>query len=663
MAPSRLTDRSRALVREALGVLGKRNLVLGLFDPSYPGAPEDDPGCGSPYRRGGRELLRFASQLGFTGLQLGPQGQTSEDNPSPYDSTLFGRSFLSADLEELSRPDGPWGALLPPSVLEAVVRGRPEGSGARAAHGYAYRALASALRRAWESLHAPGGAPGRFPHAELAAFTAAHRDWLEREALYPVLCREHGAPYWRDWRAADGTPHPDQRLWAPAPGEEAAQGARRAALLARHADALGFHAFCQFVLHGQHGRLRELTRARGLKLFGDLQIGYAAQDVWAYRGLFLPDYLMGAPPSRTNPDGQPWNYPVLDPALLGTPQAPGPALRLVQARMARALEAYDGVRIDHPHGLVDPWVYRADAAGQGDTAAVQAGARLRSSPHLAVHPRLAPFALARPGQLNPDPRVPRHADDWVVALEEGQVAAYAVLVDAVVAAARAHGRAREDLVCEVLSTQPYPLARVMARHGLGRFRVTQKADPHRPADVYRSENAEPPDWVMVGNHDTPPLARVLASLRERPGAWEAQAQMLAERVCPPGARAAGGPARLAAALATSPRRMAEAKFADAFACRAENVFVFFTDLWGHTEVFNAPGTVGAHNWSLRLPPDFEADYLARLEAGEALNLPRVLALALEARGADATAEGARLCAALHAEARLLEPGLPQASRP
>jgi hypothetical protein len=47
---------------------------------------------------------------------------------------------------------------------------------------------------------------------------------------------------------------------------------------------------------------------------------------------------MGAPPSRTNPEGQAWNYPVLDPdqfversSEMGS-SAPGPAMRMLMAR-------------------------------------------------------------------------------------------------------------------------------------------------------------------------------------------------------------------------------------------------------------------------------------------------------------------------------------------
>ena len=41
------------------------------------------------------------------------------------------------------------------------------------------------------------------------------------------------------------------------------------------------------------------------------------------------------------------------------------------------------------------------------------------------------------------------------------------------------------------------------------FRVTQKASLVHPEDGYRGENANPGDWIMIGNHDTAPLRAVI----------------------------------------------------------------------------------------------------------------------------------------------------------
>lgn len=640
-----MADRQR-LIADALRALGVRNLVLGIQDPSFPSTEGEDTGRGSPCSEGGKRFLRFLRDLGFNGVQLGPQGQTSESNPSPYDGTIFSRNTLSIALPGLAE-DPRWGGLLHRERVASIVASKPPGSRCKVQHRYAFRAQREALREAFEAFatrRARGGsAPGDVVASiaeRLDAFRQRHEGWLTRDALYEQVCREHEGAHWRSWARA-GEASIDQRLWSPDPGEELACERRRQELVTRYAGEIERYAFCQLIAHEQHDELRAVTAGLGLKLYGDLQIGYSEQDVWSYQSVFLRSYLMGAPPSRTNPEGQAWNYPVFDPDQYfdGPARAPGAVLRLLSARMDKLFSEFDGIRIDHPHGLVCPWVYRA---GAPDTlAAVRGGARLFCSPNLPDHPGLARYAIPEEAQINYS--APRHADDWVRDLTADQVRRYGALFDAVTASARKNGRPVADLVCEVLSTLPYPLARVLKEHGLGRFRVTQKANLRDPADVYRSENAAPEDWIMVGNHDTKPIWLLVDQWWET-GAARGQAEYLAARLLPDGA----GRTALFAELTTDPGALAQAKFADLFASRAENVMIFFSDLLGVKEVFNSPGVVNDANWCLRVPNDYEEDYAEKLAHNGALNLPKVLAMAIRARGGDFTAGRRELIEGLEA---------------
>ncbi|RKH08792.1 4-alpha-glucanotransferase [Corallococcus sp. CA053C] len=645
-----MPDSHRALITEALEALGVTRWVLSLHDPSFPDLPGEDLGRGSPYSEGAARFLAFARDLGFTGIQLGPQGQTTAHNPSPYDGTLFSRNTLNVALAPLTDPHGPWGALLSRDTLARFVSGMPERGGPDARYHFACHSQAQALQEVWDTFRrerARADAPGAIVSLarRFAAFREEHRAWLEPDALFDVLGEQKHTPDdWRGWaESLDG------RLFAPRPGEEAQAEARIRELLTLEADAVEQYAFRQFLVAEQHGVLRERAAGWGLKLYGDLQIGFSPRDAWARQGLFLRAYFMGAPPSRTNPEGQPWNYPVLDPEQYVAPdgKTPGPVLRFMEARLGKMLSEYDGLRIDHPHGLVCPWVYRAGS--QDPLRAVQGGARLFSSPDLPDHPELSRYALVAPEQL--DRSQPRHADGWVKSLTPEQVRRYALLFDTVVRAARERGRAREDVLCEVLSTLPFELSQVMARDGLGRFRVTQKADLNNPADVYRSENVAPEDWVMVGNHDTKSLWRLV-------GEWQwkhvlrAQADYLAWRLHPE----AEGREAFADQLAKDPGLLAQAKVADLFASRAHSVMVFFADLLGMPETYNAPGTIDARNWSLRIPQDWTRQYAQRLRAGAALNLPQVLALALRAGGAEARTRQADLLARLDRAASQLRWG-------
>ena len=475
-----------AAIDAGLARLGVRRLLLAIHDSSFPSDPDEDLGRGTSASAAAHRLLAYARDLGFTGIQLGPQGQTSRGNPSPYDGAIFTRHTGNISAQT-------WRALAGDAAVERwLVPGGP------AQHAHAFDAAAA-----------------------LAAQT----------------------------------------------GADTAQ-----------------------LTHDEHVRVRARAQALGLALYGDLQVGYAVEDVARHAAAFLTELHMGAPPSRTNPEGQAWGYPVLDPE-----QYAGAAGALVQARADAAFAAYDGVRVDHPHGLVCPWVYASD---------VKVGTRLFDSPD-----RLPRYAIARQDQL--DPTQPRHADGWVTDLDEAQVDRYAALFAILVASAVRHGRDPRDLSCEVLSTMPLPLARVLRRFGLGRWRVTQKADLANARDVYRLENAAPEDWVMIGNHDTAPI---FALLRE-PARRDAWARHLAARL------ALRQPERLA-----DPHFLATAMLAELFASRAENVMIFFADLFGLEERFNTPGVISDDNWTLRLPPDF-----ARLRG---IDIPLAIELALQVDGAE-----------------------------
>src|SRR6185436_1012194 len=116
-------------------------------------------------------------------------------------------------------------------------------------------------------------------------------------------------------------------------------------------------------------------------------------------------------------------------------------------------------------------------------------------------------------------------------------------------------------------------------------------------DVYRSDRAAPADWIMVGNHDTPPLAEVVARWHGTPEAAR-RAAYLTERLAP-------GDAALAARLERDPSAMATALLAELFVGPARHVQIFWPDLFGLREIYNRPGVVDDANWTLRVPADFE----------------------------------------------------------
>lgn len=534
-------------IREALRVLGIERLALGVHDANFPGDADEDLGTGTPNGRGAADFFRFASELGFDTIQLGPQGETSESDPSPYNGSVFSRRTLSIAPLQLVEHG---------LLSEETLRGLLVSPSDRCDHAHACRAMRTIVREVHERLRARG-----VPKTK-------HRDVF---ALFDALTEANDGKDFTEWSREIEPTH----------------------------EAIDRFAIAQRLAHEQHAALRDRVRALGLRLYADLQIGWSRRELWAFPDCFMRDYRMGAPPSRTNPDGQPWGYPMVDPA------APEEVAALLDARFEKCAREYDGVRIDHPHGWVCPWVYRVD--DPDPLHAVQHGARLFESPD---HPVLGRFAIARTEQLDRT-RVPWD-ERWVRELDDEQVTRYAALLDRLI-----QRIGKEHVLCEVLSTLPYPLGRVLDRYQLGRFRVTQKAGLDDPRDVYRSENAVPADWIMVGNHDTAPIWNV-AERWVRDGTADAHARYLEDRLRQPVAR--------------DPSSLARAKLAELFASPARHVFVWWGDLLGETEWYNRPGTVHGDNWSRRIPPDYRRVYAERVARGVAMDVRAAVAMALRARG-------------------------------
>ncbi len=626
----------RDLVEQAFRHLGKARVILQIHDSSFPATASEDIGQGTPYGTAGYELIRFVHDLGFDGVQLGPQGATSRGNPSPYDGTAFSRSFLALSFPRL-RSDPEWGHLVDEEALRAATERTTrdsspavsdEPSGVRTRYAAAFDSQLALCERAYERYRGADGAM----RDKVAAFVEENRVWLEADAMFEVLAGEYGTGDWHRWTGARD--EIDRVLYCPPPELEADARRRRARLRNSHRDAIDRYALIQYLVHRQHHAWLEEARRTGLSLYADLQVGLSPRDRWRLQPLFLTDYLLGAPPSRTNRQGQPWGYPVFDPYRYH-----GGGLDYLRARTQKLFNEFDGVRIDHPQGIVCPWVYRSD--DEDPFHAVQNGARLFSSPD---RPDLARYAIARRDQLTDG--VPRHADDWVRELDPEQVDRYATIMYIIMGAARDHGLDPRSVACETLSTQPYPLKRVMEEYGLGRFRVTQKMDVTNPHDVYRTDRAAPPDWVMMSNHDTPPIR---AKARE----WREQGT-LAERVSYLADRLAAGSEREAVRrrLLSDTGELVHAMFADLLLSEAQNVSVFFADLLGMEETYNAPGTVGPQNWSLRMPSDYAQRYGADRARLRALDIPYACALALRSPLGRPSSESLRIADELH---RLRDP--------
>ena len=123
-----------------------------------------------------------------------------------------------------------------------------------------------------------------------------------------------------------------------------------------------YHEFVQWVLDSQWKRLKKYANSKGIIIMGDMPIYISANssDMWARPELFLtdrkgnPSKIAGVPPDFFSADGQLWRNP-----LYNWKNMEKDGYEWWVRRIGKALEDYDGVRIDHFRGFSAFWAVPA----------------------------------------------------------------------------------------------------------------------------------------------------------------------------------------------------------------------------------------------------------------------------------------------------------------
>jgi 4-alpha-glucanotransferase len=199
-------------------------------------------------------------------------------------------------------------------------------------------------------------------------FHAVARGWLDDYVLFESMAARFASPWW-EW--------PQQYRVRDAHALEDFARLNQQDLERRRIE--------QWQFDWQWRALRRYASERGVYLLGDLPIYVAPDSVatWSDRGQFQldddgrPALLAGVPPDYFSADGQLWGNPLYD-----WEQAQRDQFCFWRTRIARQLQRFDLLRIDHFRGLVGYW-------------AVPAGARTAREGHWCPAPGQALFRLLR----------------------------------------------------------------------------------------------------------------------------------------------------------------------------------------------------------------------------------------------------------------------------
>ena len=590
-------------IKKAFKALGKKNFVFIMHNGSFPSVAEENTGFGSINSSTGHKFIDYASGL-FDAIQMGPAGKTKSSDSSPYTGTIFSNNPLFIDLKQLTTPA--WGKILSVETFNNIVENNPNRNTNRTSYSYITKKQAQALSEAYSNFIKLND---KKMMAEFETYKAENDSWLDKDSLYEALSIEHDTDFWPNWKSKT-----DKNLFNPKSIEEKMEYAKRIEEISKkYAKEIDEYKFIQFVLYKQSAETKKYADLKDVKMIADRQVAFSDRDCWAYQSLFLEDWCLGCPPDYFSKDGQAWGFPVIDPEKLykddGTLDEAGILMKNLFKKMFR--ENPGGVRIDHIVGLIDPWVYKVGKKPMPE----QGAGRLYSSPE---HPELKKYAIVKESDL--DLTLTSDKEKRVKSLTEEQIKLYGRLIEKIViAAAEEEGLTKDSIVCEDLGTLTTPVAAVMKQYDLLGMRLTQFTVPTEEDDPYRCKNITNRCWAMVGTHDNRPVTLWAKSLINTHEGYLHVKNLVEDLFAEEPDKDS-----IIVRMTNDVNFLTETKLVELFACKAENIQIFFTDFFKMNETYNTPGTSGDKNWSLRLPANFENM--------EPINLPLLLKKAIIARG-------------------------------
>lgn len=599
-------DKNRVnTIRKALQALGKKNFVFIMHNGSFPSVEGENTGFGTINSNGGKNFLNYASGL-FDAIQMGPAGKTKTSDSSPYTGTIFSNNPLFIDLKSLTTKK--WHNILSDKTFEDIVENNPNKNTNRTSYSYITKKQAEALSEAYENFLKLND---KELNKEFEQYKKENDSWLSKDSLYEALSIEHGTDFWPKWKSAM-----DKNLFNPKTEEEKTAYEKRIdEVSVQYAKEIDKYKFIQFVLNKQNMETKKFADSKGIKMIADRQVAFSDRDTWAYQSLFLEGWSLGCPPDYFSKDGQAWGFPVINPEKLynedGSLGEAGMLMKNLFKKMFK--ENPGGVRIDHIVGLIDPWVYKAGKKPMPE----QGAGRLYSSPE---HPELNKYAIAKLEDL--DNTLSSDKEKRVKTLSKDQIKLYGRLIEKIViAAAKEEGLTKDSIVCEDLGTLTNPVAAVMKEYELLGMRLTQFTVPTEDDDPYRCKNITEKCWAMVGTHDNQPIT-IWAKNMIHTHEGYLHVKNLVEDLF----KEEQDKDALIVKMTNDAEFLKETKLVELFACKAENIQMFFTDFFNMDKTYNTPGTSGDKNWSLRLPNNFEEM--------QTINLPLILKKAIISRGTE-----------------------------
>ncbi len=549
--------------------------IAGVLTPLFALRSEGDCGCGNVQSL--RAFIEWSAANGFRCVQLLPVNETGGDH-SPYNA-ISSVSIEPTTIDMAAVPD------LQPAEFATIaeahrVESLREGPVLWAEVKTLQRAL---LRRAFANFTERHLESNDARAKEFNAFVKDEAAWLEGYAFFRVLADRNGGERWETWPAGIRT----------ISAATAWLAAQRKGDKNEFAQEVRFFQYVQWLAFTQWRAVKAFASERGVVLMGDIPFGvnYHSADVWSQPNLFDLRWSGGAPPEPAFTDdefvckwGQNWGVP-----LYQWPRHRESGFAWWRQRVRMIAESFHVFRIDHVLGFFRiygfPWrpERNPEFAPLGiDEAKAITGGEL-------------PRFHERPDDT------PEHKDANRIQGEEF----LRVLQSEVGPGA---------LVGEDLGTVPDYVRPSLLSLDVPGFKVPQWEE--EPDKQKLTPGAEYPRCSVTtfATHDHDPLRTM----------WDKWMAIIRAAIEEP-ERLAGARdhawwevRRMATWAAFDVPRILDFEevhlslLAGLMRSNSWLAILMITDLLGTTQRFNVPGTVGAGNWSARLPAGWETTHARQI---------------------------------------------------
>ncbi len=586
-------DYNKNAIQAALDYLGVQSVAMILHGSCNP-VIGNDLGIGSPCNEKTKDVIKLEKLHGFNANQLGPMGEVTRGDISPYSASVFALNKMFIDAEALTKDE--YANILSEEELKTF---RVNYHDSRTPYTYSKffdsfenydRIIKDAYFNFVDKVREKDPAALKLKK-EYEAFRDKKGEKLTLAAVFEVLSKTYGTRDTDVWESEI-----DRNLPALIKDNNQEALNRFRQIMQRSGDDIHSFVFGQFLVNKQLKENQDFRKSMGFEYINDNLVGNDRSEEWIFSDVFLKNYRLGCPEGGKNNGPQLWDIPVVNPKkLFNRDGSLGPAGKFLKEKLEAGLEYCENIRIDHALGLVDPYVYdkRSVAIIDGNLD----WGRFRGA-------NISNFS-----ELDPEGNYKK------------------ILERIVLPTLKEHKIKPEKAVWEDLGNQTWT------------FHNIYKEQLHLPGMTQlhweRGEGKPRENWALMGSHDEASAMDLLKNTNLKYGwdndnsAWHID--YLSGFLNQDPARAAEKET-FKRNLWNDPTRRIKSKFAELFLI-ADRVQIPFTDFFGIEQRYNEKGTKSANNWKLRLNKNFENDYYKNLssENPTALNMAEILKIAVQAR--------------------------------